>query len=77
MYFVNCKRIPKQGHSFCSSFCPFFFFDRSDKTLTCLKICLWNPGTYRQNIERLSSAQFGLAGLLSLVIYKSYKLLAI
>ena len=27
---------------------------------TCLKICLWNPGTYRHKIVRLSSAQLGL-----------------
>ena len=25
-----------------------------------LKVCLWNPGTYRHKISRLSSAQFGL-----------------
>ena len=28
--------------------------------LTCLKTCLWNPGTYRLKIVRLSSAHFGL-----------------
>ena len=27
---------------------------------TCLKICPWNPGTYRHKILRLSSAQIGL-----------------
>ena len=27
---------------------------------TCLKIFLWNPGTYRHKIVRLSSPQFGL-----------------
>ena len=27
---------------------------------TCLKISLWNPGTYRHKIVLLSSAQFGL-----------------
>ena len=41
-------------------FCSFIQFDRSDKILTCLKTCLWNPGTYRHKIVRLSSAQFGL-----------------
>ena len=41
-------------------FCSLLFFDRSDKILTCLKTCLWNPGTYRHKIVRLSSAQFGL-----------------
>ena len=43
----------------------FFFgsllsFNRSDTILTCLKTCIWNPGTYRHKIVRLSSAQFGL-----------------
>ena len=28
---------------------------------TCLNTCLWNPGTDRLKIVRLSSAQFGLA----------------
>ena len=59
MYFVHCKRIPQQGHSFCSSF-VLFSFDRSDKILTCLKTCLWNAGTYRHKIVRLSNAHFGL-----------------
>ena len=27
---------------------------------TCLKICLWSPGTYRHKIVRLYGAQFGL-----------------
>ena len=44
-------------------FCSFIFFDRSDKILTCLKTCLWNLGTHRRKIMRLSSAQFGLAKL--------------
>ena len=41
-------------------FCSLFSFDRSDKIFTCLKTCLWNPGTYRHKIVLLSSAQFGL-----------------
>ena len=27
---------------------------------TCLNSCLWNPGTYKNRIVHLSSAQFGL-----------------
>ena len=38
----------------------FFFFNRSDNFLTCLKTCIWNPGAYRYKIVRLSSAQFVL-----------------
>ena len=49
LHFVHCERIPQQGRSLCS-----------DKILTCLKTCLWNPGTQRHKIVRLSSAQFGL-----------------
>ena len=41
----------------------FHFFYRSDKILTFLKICLWNPGIYRHEIVRPSSAQFGLVVL--------------
>ena len=48
-------------------FCSFISSDRSDKILTCLKTCLWNLGTYRHEIVRLSSAQFGL--VTSLVLY--------
>ena len=40
--------------------CPLISFGCSDKILTCLETCLWNPGTYRHKIVRLSSAQFGL-----------------
>ena len=45
-------------------FCSLLSFDRSDKVLTCLKACLWNPGTYRHKIVLLSSAQFGLVMLI-------------
>ena len=38
----------------------FISFDCSDKILTFLKTCFWNPATYRPKIVRLSSAQFGL-----------------
>ena len=41
-------------------FCSLLSFDPSDKILTCSQTCLWNPGTYRQKIVRLSSEQFGL-----------------
>ena len=58
VHFENCKRIP-QGRSFCSV----FFFHHSDKILTCLKTRVWNPGTYRHNVVRLSSAQTGLVML--------------
>ena len=27
---------------------------------TCLRVCLWNPGTYRRRTVRLSSSPFGL-----------------
>ena len=33
-----------------SFFCSFISFDRSDKILTWLSTCLWNPETYRQKI---------------------------
>ena len=39
-------------------FCSFIFFDHSDKILTYLKTCLWNPDTCRHKILRLYSAQF-------------------
>ena len=55
VHFVQCKWIPQQGSSLCSS-----FVHRSDKIFTCLKTCLWSPGTYRHKIVLLSSAQFGL-----------------
>ena len=38
--------------------CTFNFFDRSNKNITSLKTCFWNPGTYRHKIVRQSSAQF-------------------
>ena len=44
-------------------FCSFLLFDRSDNILTCLKTCLWNPGTYKHKIVLLSSAQLGLVML--------------
>ena len=35
--------------------------NNTDQNLTTnLKTCLWNPGTYRHKIVRLSIAQFGL-----------------
>ena len=37
-----------------------FFYNCSDKILTCLKNCVLNPGTNRRNIVRLSIAQFVL-----------------
>ena len=36
------------------------FFNRSDKTFTCLKTCLWIPETYAHQIVHISNAQFGL-----------------
>ena len=56
VHFVHSKRIPQQGRSLCS----FIHLNRSDKILTCLGTCLWNPGTYRHKFVRLSRAQFGL-----------------
>ena len=41
-------------------FCSLLSFDRYVKILPCLKTCLWNPGTYRHKIVRLSRSQFGL-----------------
>ena len=38
----------------------FHFIDHSDINSTSLKTCLWNPGTYRHKIVRLSSAQLSL-----------------
>ena len=64
LHFVPCKRIPQQGRSLCSCFFSLFSFDRSDKIITCLMTSLWNPGTYRHKIVRLSSAQFGLVMLI-------------
>ena len=32
-------------------FCSFIFLDRSDKKLTGLRTCLWNPGTYRHKTQ--------------------------
>ena len=59
----KCKRIPQQGRSLYFSFF-FVSFDCSDTILTSLKTCLWNPGSYKHKIKRLSSAQFGLKILL-------------
>ena len=38
----------------------FPLFDGSDKILTCLKTCLWNPRNIQTQNRLLSSAQFGL-----------------
>ena len=38
----------------------FHFFWSFRQNLTCLKTCLWNPGTYRHKVVLLSSAQNGL-----------------
>ena len=35
---------------------------------TCLNTCLWNPGTYRHKIVRLSSAQFGLVMIFFIIL---------
>ena len=67
VHFLHCKRFPQQGSSLCSSFVlSFCLIDRSDKILTCLKTCVWNPGAYRHKFVRLSSAHFGL--VISIVI---------
>ena len=41
-------------------FCSLTSFDCYNTNLQCLKTCLSNPETYRHEIVRLSSAQFGL-----------------
>ena len=45
------------------------FFSISDKILTCSKTCLCSPGTYRNKIVHLFSAQFGHVMLLNLKIF--------
>ena len=60
MHFVNCERIPQQKDALFVLFCSFIFFDRSDKIFTFLKTCLRTPETFKHQIMRLSSAQFGL-----------------
>ena len=56
LHFVNCKRIPQQGRSFVLLL--FFHFLWSfQQNFIMLETCLWNPGTYRHKIVRLTSAQ--------------------
>ena len=55
MHFVHCNRVPQQGRSLCSSFVLYFPLIVPTK-VSHLNTCLWNPGTYRHKIARLSSA---------------------